>query len=378
MNSKSFRDFIRYDNTAPILLILIFVASSSAFALTDEDIQKSLISTNQKVLAVDNTYIASVNLQNFSPKVAITNVQEDEDKYIVSYSFQTIELVNYVWQPSEVTRELKVDKKVLGQYKDLGLFVTEELKQVIDQEKQRLFATQEIEKKLISQKTVATEYSGLIGKLLDDETEVLPGYTPVVTEKPQSEITPVVQKQLSNTNVAASTTGSSTDTANLSVTTADQIGTSTITSDPIDSTLTNQASTSTSTAPAIITETNVNVQIVGNAEETLKVAESYIDKGVFVNNATIKEIVTKLNGVVVSSIQIDTSAPSEHMIQYLVSTDKGDFELTRKVRVELATVLQEPVLNTPTVAEATPTSTVDSSVPLPPVEQTVTTGETSP
>jgi hypothetical protein len=359
-------------------LILIFVASSSAFALTDEDIQKSLISTNQKVLAVDNTYIASVNLQNFSPKVAITNVQEDEDKYIVSYSFQTIELVNYVWQPSEVTRELKVDKKVLGQYKDLGLFVTEELKQVIDQEKQRLFATQEIEKKLISQKTVATEYSGLIGKLLDDETEVLPGYTPVVTEKPQSEITPVVQKQLSNTNVAASTTGSSTDTANLSVTTADQIGTSTITSDPIDSTLTNQASTSTSTAPAIITETNVNVQIVGNAEETLKVAESYIDKGVFVNNATIKEIVTKLNGVVVSSIQIDTSAPSEHMIQYLVSTDKGDFELTRKVRVELATVLQEPVLNTPTVAEATPTSTVDSSVPLPPVEQTVTTGETSP
>ena len=65
--------------------------------------------------------------------------------------------------------------------RDLGLYVTEQLKQVIDHEIAYLTEVQDIERKQVSQKVVAVAYSGLVGAFLDDRTEVLPGYTPVVS-----------------------------------------------------------------------------------------------------------------------------------------------------------------------------------------------------
>jgi len=73
-----------------------------------------------------------------------------------------------------------VSKAALGQYRDLGLYVTEQLKQIIDRELARLKETQMYERRNVTQKVVATAYGGLVGRFLDSSTETLPGYVPVV------------------------------------------------------------------------------------------------------------------------------------------------------------------------------------------------------
>lgn len=353
MDYQKFRNFIRYDNTAPLFLMFVFIGSSSAFALTNETVQNALVSTTQTVLSVDNTYIANTDLTNYSPKVTISGVQEDSDAYIVTYNFQTIELINAVWQPTTISRELKVDKKVLGQYKDLGLFVTEELKQVIDAEKQRLLATQEIEKKNISQKVVATEYSGLIGKLMDENTEVLPGYVPVVNEIQTSEITPTNQPPIADEKKLAELHPfvPATTTETVSTTTPVTPETGATTTTPI--------------------ENNVNVQLVGNATENIFVGETYTDKGVFVNNATTNSILTKVNDVEVTTVSIDTTVTGTFTITYKVDTDKGVFDLTRTVNVATKPVdvpVETPVetpVEVPVQEEVQPVTPVVPETPAP-------------
>jgi len=333
MNRKKFSDFVRYDNTLPLLLIVVFVGASSSFALTDPGVQNALLKPVTTVVSVDNTYIASVDLSNYSPKVTISNVLEDTDSYTVTYNFETIELVDSVWKPANISRSLKVDKKVLGQYKDLGLFVTEELKQVIDQEKVRLLATQEIEKKNISQKTIATEYTGLIGKLLDEDTETLPGYSPVVTEQPSDTITLVVQP------VVPEITPQAVNTENVV-----------------------QTETPTESATTETTDQNVNVQIVGSSTEQITVGTSYTDKGVFVNNASPESIVMKINGEEVSAISIDTTVVGTFSITYKVTTSKGVFDLERVVEVVSIPATEEisPMENAST--EIIPIETVPETI----------------
>lgn len=335
MFSEKTKDIIRYNNITPLFLIVAFVASSSAFALTNENVQNAIVNTTTKVLSVDNTYIANVNLTNYSPRVTILNVQENEDSYIVTYNFETIDNIDFVWKPVTVSRDLRVDKKVLGQYKDLGVFVTEELKQVIDQEKLKLLAIQEIEKKNISQKVVATQYSGLIGKLLDENTEVLPGYVPVNNQVQQDTVTEVV-------------------------TPVKEIFTPTPT--PV---VDNQNSTSTATTTIVNTEVNnVNVQIVGPENEEVFVGSVYTDKGVFVNNASTESIQLKINGSDVSSISIDTASESINTIIYVVTTNKGVFELTRTVRVVATPTTTTETTPTPTEFTPTPTPT-ETTIPEP-------------
>lgn len=346
MNRKKFSDFVRYDNTLPLLLIVGFIGASSTFALSNDSVQQALLQPTTKVISIDNSYIANVNLSNFSPKVLITAVQEDMDSYIVTYSFETIELVDAVWKPTTISRTLKVDKSVLGKYKDLGLFVTEELKQVIDQEKARLLATQEIERKNISAKVVATEYSGLIGQLMDDKTETLPGYVPVVTETPEINVietpTPVTPS-------------------------APDVPTA-----PIDNSIPSVPPQNTNPVETP-TPNNVNVQIVGDAFVNLNLGNSYIDKGVFVNNTTLESIETKVNGEVVTTINIDTSTTSTYKIEYKVTTSAGIFNLERNVSVSSPTIepIEVPAAELPVLPAEVP---VQAETPAPiPASEPVTT-----
>lgn len=345
MNRKKFSDFVRYDNTLPLLLIVVFVGASSSFALTDPGVQNALLKPVSTVVSVDNTYIASVDLSNYSPKVTISNVLEDADSYIVTYNFETIELIDSVWKPTTISRSLKVDKNVLGQYKDLGIFVTEELKQVIDQEKSRLLATQEIEKKNISQKTVATEYTGLIGKLLDADTETLPGYVPVVTETPEVNIVMTPVKETPATPVDNSPV----------IANVDQTG------QTDEGTVEN----ATTTEP-----TNVNVQIVGNSPEQILVGATYTDMGVFVNNATLESVSIKVNGTEADAVVIDTTNVANYTISYTVTTDKGVFNLERLVVVSAPVeTVPEPVIEVPAEVPTQPTETVPEAAPSETVAQ---------
>lgn len=171
-----FWKFLQYNNAVPIALTVLVLGGGSAFAATDP---AAVYSAQQQVVSIDNTYIANKDLSTYSPQAQITGVTEDTDNYYVAYDFSTIDLVNSTWQDTTKQLTLKVSKDSLAGT-DLGLYVAEQLKQNVDAEVERLKNTQEIEKKNVTQKVVATVYGGLIGKMLSASTETIPGYTPVI------------------------------------------------------------------------------------------------------------------------------------------------------------------------------------------------------
>lgn len=169
--------FLSYNNAVPVALTILISGAGATFAATNPD---SVYSSTQTVLTADNTYIANKNLAAYTPHIEITGVTEDADNYYVAYRLTTIDIVDAVWQ--DVVREevLTVAKGVLGEYGDLGLYSTEQFKQIVDRQLVYLREVQEIERRAVTQKTIATAYSGLVGGMLDDTTEELPGYVPVV------------------------------------------------------------------------------------------------------------------------------------------------------------------------------------------------------
>jgi len=174
------RHFLEYHNAVPIALGVLFLGSGAAFAATNPD---AIYSTQQQVLSVDNTYIANKDLSTFMPRIMITAVTEDDANYYVAYTFSTIDVKDYVWRDLDKSQTMKVAKSALGP-RDLGLYVSEQLGQLLDHEMDRLEESQATERRKISLKTVANAYGGLVGKFLDSSTETLPGYTPVVVAPP--------------------------------------------------------------------------------------------------------------------------------------------------------------------------------------------------
>src|SRR3989344_3732750 len=177
MNMNNFSHFFQYHNAIPVALGILVLGGGAAFAATNPEV---IYSQEQKIVSVDNTYIANKDLSVYSPQVTITGVTEDADTYYVTYTMRTIDVDDAVWKDIDKTATMSVDKKLLGTYGDLGLYVTEQLNQNISHETDRLKEAQGIERRHVCQKTVATAYGGLIGKMLNETTETLPGYTPVV------------------------------------------------------------------------------------------------------------------------------------------------------------------------------------------------------
>jgi hypothetical protein len=177
MYGMGFWRFLQYHNAVPIAFSILLLGAGGVFAATNPE---AIYSATQEVLSIDNTYIVNKNLDSYTPQVRITGVTEDEEHYFVAYDFTTIDLKDYVWQDVMKKEVMKVSKPDLGPFRDLGLYVMDQLKQKIDRELAYLKEVQALEKRSISQKMVATAYGGLIGQFLDEKTEVLPGYTPVV------------------------------------------------------------------------------------------------------------------------------------------------------------------------------------------------------
>src|SRR3989344_1008226 len=176
-----FVHFVQYHNAVPLAIGIVVMGAGATFAATNPE---AIYSQTQTPISVDNTYIADKDLTTYTPRVQITGVTEDSDFYYVTYTLSTIDVQDYVWQDVSRDEVMKVSKPDLGPYRDLGVYVTGQLKQIIGREGARLSATQEEARKNISQKVVATAYGGLVGKFLDDKTETLPGYTPVVVPPP--------------------------------------------------------------------------------------------------------------------------------------------------------------------------------------------------
>ena len=174
--------FLQYNNAVPIALSIALLGAGSAFAATNP---KTIYDTKQAVLSVDNTYLAGKDLSTYTPRAQILSVTEDSDYYYVPYTVSTIDIKDYVWQDLTRQETMKVSKRDLGPYRDLGVFVTQQLHQIVQREYGRLVEAQTTAKQNLSQKMVATAYGGIVGKFLDPSTETLPGYTPVVVAPPE-------------------------------------------------------------------------------------------------------------------------------------------------------------------------------------------------
>lgn len=280
--------FLAYHNAVPIAISFALLGAGGVFAATNPD---AIYSSSQQVLSVDNTYIANKDFSSWTPEAQIVDVTEDTDNYYVTYKLTTIDVVNSVWKDVVENKSMTVSKAVLGEYRDLGLYVTEQIKQVVDAELARLKETQTIERRQVSQKTVATVYGGLIGKMLDTSTETLPGYTPVVTPPPQ---------EVQTASVAASGSSQQSPT-----------------------------SSNTSAGAPII-------QVLGKNPAVIPTGTNYADLGAVVSDDKDQNLGIHifLGGKEVTNVSLDTSISSEQKIAYRATdTDGHTTEVYRLVIV---------------------------------------------
>lgn len=183
--------FIKYNNAFTVAFVICFFGFGISFAASPE-LRDSVYSSEETVVSVDNSLIVSADLDNFNFNLRINSVTEDEKNYYAVYSYQTLAIEDGFWQSKEIEKTLTVSREALDG-KDLGLYVAEELGENINYELSYLKRVQKLEKeKGESQKVVTTEYSGLIGKLLDPKEKVIEGYRPVIPE-PVLEVPAIVE-----------------------------------------------------------------------------------------------------------------------------------------------------------------------------------------
>jgi len=349
MNIKK---FLVYNNTVPIVFGVLFLSSGLVFAANEEArefVADSVYQAEQAVLSIDNTYIANKNLAGYSPKVNISNVTEDTDFYYVAYTFTTIALVDHVWQDTAEQRTMEVDKNVLADYVDLGVYVTEQLKQLVDREIAYLKEVQDIEKKQVTNKVVATAYSGLVGQFIDESTEQLPGYSPLV-------VAPIVEE----TDPVAIARAEKSDAI------------------PFDFEAAQRNSNNNNSGNSSETEEATNegpvLTLLGANPARIPLNTSYSDLGVV---TTSQEGVTldlsislSLNGEETNHINIDTSAVADWSVSYSATDQDGNTTTAERVVIVYdPNVVEEEEETATTTATTTETTTATST------EETATTTE---
>ena len=176
---KKIVKFIRYNALVTVVIIIAFVAVASAVA--DEDTRNKVI--GEEVVeksGVDNSALLATDLDNFDLAMKIVGALEDEENYYINYQYKTLAIKNNVWQEVLYQKQMTVSKESLDG-RDLGLYVMEELGEIIDYQLAYLKEVQENEvDKGETRITEVKEYTGLIGLVLDTETKELPGYEPVI------------------------------------------------------------------------------------------------------------------------------------------------------------------------------------------------------
>ncbi len=294
--------FLKYHNAVPIIMGALFLSFGGALAASPE-VRDAIYDETATVESIDNTYIANKDLASFTPTVRITGVTEDEEQYYVTYTLTTIDVIDYVWKDTTKDRTMTVAKAAIAG-RDLGLYVTEQLRQVIDREISYLGEVQEIERQQVSQKTVATAYSGLIGAFLDETTEVLPGYVPVV----------VPPTPPSGQEGAPSSTGSSGEVAG-------------------DSTSTQTPSSGSTTTGAGSDQTPPTIQLLGNNPARILVGNSYSDMGAVVTDNVNSNLgySIMIDGRAVTEVSIDTREEATYVIRYTATDQAGNSAYAERI-----------------------------------------------
>ncbi len=346
---NTFSHFLQYHNAVPIALGILFLGAGATFAATNPE---TIYSAEQQVISIDNTYLANKDLSNWTPQIRIEGVTEDDENYHVAYTLSTIDLDGYAWKDVAKNETMSVSKADLGQYRDLGVYVTQQLRQIIDRDLQRLRQTQEIEKSNVSLAVVATAYGGLVGQMLNDTTEVLPGYTPVVQGPPEAP----GQVAAAAASDPASPTGSAQSGGALAVG-------SVLSGDPSD------------TEPPFL-------QILGSASLTLQEGGYYIDLGAVAadnGKADLVEVTLYLNGTKVERVYMPDAKVGEWIVTYEARDKAGNItRAQRHITVLARAPVPAPAPDSTSAPQAEPApATSTSTTPTPEPAPATTTPETA-
>ncbi len=309
VSMSRFFNFLAHNNIVPIALGLAILGTGSTYAAQNPE---RIYAVESRVVAIDNTYLVSVDLDDYTPTVKIVDVSEDEDAFYVIYDLYTIALVDSVWQDMIKTRTLTVRKETLADYRDLGAFVTTQLRQVVDREHTQLQKAQLYEKSHVSQKQIATSHRGLVGMFIDDKTETLPPHTetreripdppPAVreAEQPKPAPEPRAEKDSERESVA---TGEQTDSVTDTPAFVPEVGDGTTKSE-------------TKTVQPYLS-------LLGKSTVELLPGATYKDMGVVVHDVRKQspDLYTFVDGTMVDSVTIDTSTTARYTVRYVLSVD---------------------------------------------------------
>jgi len=337
-NMKRLFNFVFYNNGFVLLMLAVFLSSGTAMAAND-NVRGALISSEEAVVAIDNSYIIKVNLSTFDFKVKITAVEKDDLNYYVSYDLYTIELVDDVWQKVVKKDVLQINKGQLDG-RDVGLYATEELNELLQSTIQKLKEVQEIEKTLgESDKVIERRYKGLVGRFMDSDEVTFRGYNPiikppviVVVKTPEPEFPEEVEE----------------------VDLDDVL--------PEEDTDDDTASTTPSEETPIPDVTSPDLRLIGDALTVLEMSQTYIEVGA----TAVDDIDGDITSTVIVSGQVDTATIGEYTITYSVTDQAGNTStIDRKVQViEVPVVEEPPVEEVPTEPPIVEPPAVPAAQPL--------------
>jgi hypothetical protein len=313
---KRLSNFVFYNNGFVFIVLAIIFSSGSALAATNPQVRKAVVSSEEKLVEIDNSYILDVDLDKHDFDVKITAIEKDDTDYYLTYEFHTIDLVDGVWEKIIKQNVLTVNIEQLGN-RDLGLYAAEELQELVEYTKKFLAEVQENEiKKGESQKVVAKTYKGLVGRFLKEDQITFAGYNPVI--KPPVK---VVAKEVKPVNPAIVEV----------VDVKDVI----IDKEPKDdnnnvvSTSTNN-DISTSTENTLLDTTAPIIVLVGDSSLNLSVDDQYQELGAAANDDTDGD----LSSLIVIDGVVDTTAPGSYEVTYTVADQAGNSaSLSRQILV---------------------------------------------
>ena len=316
---KFLSTFIKYNNAVPVILIVLFLGFSGAMAANPEvreGIADGIVSKEKLLVSVDNSFITNINLDIFEPSVQITEVTEDDENYYIGYSIQTIGLKDGAWGEVNRSSSFTIPKVILRD-EDLGLYATKELGEVVSREIEKLKETQIFEKRNgISQKVVATTYSGLVGRFFNAKEDVFGGYEPVLVSRADTS-----SEATQTTSVIVSTQKPST-----------------------------KAASGGSGAKQVSTSSGATMVMNGNNPSrvpTNSTGSGYSDNGASAKDNQLQDlsVYIKVNGVSMSEVSIDTRTPGVYMVLYTATDHGGEsMMLERVVIVYDQYKMKEPAL----------------------------------
>jgi hypothetical protein len=170
-----FIHFIKYNNAAVFIIVLVFIFGTSVFA--SETGREAVGKKKSSIIGVDNTLLLEADLDNFDMDFKIEKIEEDEKYYYITYTFIELSEFNGAWQYGLKEKERKISKNI---EEDLGVYFAKELEQEYYAKiKDLKLSKEKAEEKGESKRVEVTEYSGLIGKTLNVASKVFKEYEPV-------------------------------------------------------------------------------------------------------------------------------------------------------------------------------------------------------